>query len=120
MVQINGSDSFATGTEISRGGSQSTSSVSSLDAIKDTVADKLHAVAGAIHQKTGPGQNQENAVAGYAGQAAGWLDDAAEYVRKVEPQKVKSDLKNHVRSNPGRSLLVAGAAGLLLGLIFRR
>ena len=53
-------------------------------------------------------------------QAAGWLDDAAEYVREVDPQKVKSDIQLQVRSNPGRSLLIAGAAGLLLGILLRR
>ncbi|MEK6299255.1 MAG: DUF883 C-terminal domain-containing protein [Acidobacteriota bacterium] len=106
------------GKEVSSYGSPSTSGVSTLDTIKDTVADKLHAVAGAIQQKAG--QNQENAVAGYAGQAAGWLDDAAEYVRDVDQQKVKADLQKQVRNNPGRSLLVAGAAGLLLGFLFRR
>jgi ElaB/YqjD/DUF883 family membrane-anchored ribosome-binding protein len=98
-------------------GSQSASAVS-LDTIKDTVADKLHAVAGAIQQKAG--QNPEVAGAGYAGQAAGWLDDAAGYVREVDPQKIKSDLQKQVRSNPGRSLLIAGAAGLLLGILLRR
>lgn len=118
MDQMNRSDSLTAGKEISSYGSQSTSGVSTLDTIKDTVAEKLHAVAGAIQQKAG--QNQENAVAGYAGQAAGWLDDAAEYVREVDPQKVKSDLQKQVRSNPGRSLLVAGAAGLLLGILLRR
>lgn len=118
MDQTNGINRFAPGTEISPDRSQSTGGGSSLDTIKDTVADKLHAVAGVIQQKAG--QNQESGVAGYAGQAAGWLDDAAEYVREVDPQRVKSDLQKQVRSNPGRSLLVAGAAGLLLGFLLRR
>lgn len=99
-------------------GSRSTSGGSAFETIKDTVADKLHAAAGAIQQKAD--QNQNNAAAGYAGQTAAWLDDAAEYVRDVDPEKVKSDVKNQVRRNPGRSLLVAGAAGLLLGILLRR
>lgn len=118
MDPMNRSESLTAGKEISSYGSPSTGGVSTLDTIKDTVADKLHAVAGAIQQKAG--QNQENAVAGYAGQAAGWLDDAAEYVRDVDQRKVKADLQKQVRNNPGRSLLVAGAAGLLLGFLFRR
>jgi ElaB/YqjD/DUF883 family membrane-anchored ribosome-binding protein len=118
MDQMNRSDSLTGGKEISSYGSQSTSGGSTLDTIKDTVADKLHAAAGAIQQKAG--QNQENAVGGYAGQAAGWLDDAAEYVREVDPHKVKSDIQHQVRSNPGRSLLVAGAAGILIGILLRR
>ena len=118
MDQMNRTESLSEGKEISNYGSPSTSGASTLDTIKDTVADKLHAVAGAIQQKAG--QNQENAVAGYAGQAAGWLDGAAEYVREADQQKVKADLQRQVRSNPGRSLLVAGAVGLVLGFLFRR
>jgi ElaB/YqjD/DUF883 family membrane-anchored ribosome-binding protein len=117
MDQINSKESLTTGNQSSSFESQS-SGASTLDTIKETVADKLHAAASTIHQKAG--QNQDNAVGGYAGQAAGWLDDAAEYVREVDPQKVKADIQHQVRSNPGRSLLVAGAAGLLLGILLRR
>ena len=117
MDQTNSSEFLTAGNQSSSFGSQ-TSGASKLDIIKETVADKLHAAATTIHQKAG--QNQESPVAGYAGQAAGWLDDAAEYVREVDPQKVKSDIQHQVRSNPGRSLLVAGAAGLLLGILLRR
>lgn len=94
------------------------SQTSTLDTIKDTVASKLHAAAGVIQQKA---SESPNTTAGsYAGQAANWLDDAAGYVRDADPQKIKSDLQNQVRHNPGRSLLVAGAAGLLLGFLIRR
>ena len=86
--------------------------------LKDTVADKLHAAAGIIQEKAG--QNQNTTISSYAGQAANWLDDAAEYVREADPQRVKSDVQSQVRRNPGRSLLVAGAAGLLLGFLLRR
>jgi hypothetical protein len=116
MDQINRDSSFTAGNEESRYGSQA--SGVSLDTIKDTVADKLHAVATAIQQK--PGQNQEDRSTGYIGQAAGWLDNAADYVREADPQRVKSDLQKQVRSNPGRSLLIAGAAGLFLGILLRR
>lgn len=116
MDQVNSSESLTAGQGAGFG-SQS-SGGSTLETIKETVADKLHAAASTIQQKAG--QNQENAVAGYAGQAAGWLDNAAEYVREVDPQQVKSDIQHQVRSNPGRSLLIAGAAGLLLGILLRR
>jgi len=112
------SESLTPDIQTSGFGSQSTSGSSTLETIKDTVADKLHAAAGVIQQKAG--QNEDSPVAGYAGQAAGWLDNAADYVRDVDPQKVKSDLQYQVRQNPGRSLLVAGAAGLLLGFLLRR
>jgi ElaB/YqjD/DUF883 family membrane-anchored ribosome-binding protein len=118
MDQMNSSNSL-TGNEDSgygsRGGSQAAGV--SLDTIKEAVADKLHAAAGAIQQKAGQKQLDQG---GYIGQAAGWLDNAAEYVRDVDPQRVKSDLQKQVRSNPGRSLLIAGAAGLFLGILLRR
>jgi len=116
MDQINRGSSHTAENEESSYGSQA--SGVPLDTIKDTVADKLHAVARAIQQNAG--QNQEDRAAGYIGQAAGWLDNAADYVREVDPQRVKSDLQKQVRSNPGRSLLIAGAAGLFLGILLRR
>jgi len=105
-------------TAADRIGFGSQSRGSTLETIKETVADKLHAAASVIQERAE--KNHETAAAGYATQAAGWLDDAAEYVREVDTQKVKSDIRRQVRNNPGRSLLVAGAAGLLLGILLRR
>lgn len=96
---------------------QSTGGNSKLTNIKETVADKLHATAAAIKQKGGQSQGE---LRGYANQAAGWLDGAADYVQEIDPQKVKSDIQNQVKRNPGRSLLIAGAAGLLIGVLLRR
>ena len=117
MAGINQSERLTAGNEntsfeASSGGN------SALDRVKETVAEKLHAAAGAIHQRAE--QNQENAASAYAGQAAAWLDSASDYVRDVDQQKIKADLRNQVRRNPGRSLLVAGAAGLVLGILLRR
>jgi hypothetical protein len=38
----------------------------------------------------------------------------------MEPKKIKDDIIEQARRNPGKSLLVAAAAGLILGAIFRR
>lgn len=89
---------------------------SKLDTIKSTVADKLQSAAGAIRQKA----EGQGAVAGYADKASTLLNDAAGYVRDADPQQIKTDLQNQVKSNPGRALLVAGVAGLLLGVLIRR
>ena len=94
------------------------SRASTVDTLKDTVAGKLQSAASAIQRNAG--QNKNPTLSKYAGQAASWLDDAAGYVRDSDPQKFKTDLQNRVRQNPGRSLLVAGAAGLLLGVLLRR
>ena len=87
-----------------------------VDKIKSTLADKLKDAAGAIKQRAG----EQGAVGNYAGKAGTWLDSAADYVQHFDPQQAKQGLEKSVRSNPGRSLLIAGAAGLLLGAIFRR
>jgi len=91
---------------------------SGLEIFKETVAGKLHAAAEAIQgrAKKNPGHPES----GYASQAAGFLDGAADYVRQFDPEQVKSDVRNQVRHNPGKSLLIAGAVGLLVGFLVRR
>jgi len=96
--------------------SQTSNANSKLDDIKSAVADKLQSAAGTLRQKaTGQGT-----AADYAGKASTWLNDAADYVRDVDPQQVKTDIQDKVKRNPGRSLLIAGVAGLVLGALLRR
>lgn len=95
---------------------ESRNTESKLNTIKNTVADKLQSAAGAVRQKAeGQGTGAE-----YAGKAATFLNDAAGYVREADPQQIKTDIQNQVKNNPGRALLVAGVAGLLLGVLIRR
>ena len=89
---------------------------SGFDQVKSTVADKLAEAANTLRQKSG----QEGAVAGYANQASDWLNSAAAYVRDLDPAQIKSNIQQQVHSNPGRSLLIASAAGLALGILLRR
>ena len=92
---------------------------SAFDQIKSTVASGLHAAAQTIQQKTA-GSDQLSDRASLGSRAATWLDRSADYVSEMEPQRVKTDLENQVRRNPGKSLLIAGVAGLVLGRILRR
>ncbi|HKP11676.1 MAG TPA: hypothetical protein VJZ91_06180, partial [Blastocatellia bacterium] len=71
-------------------------------------------------QSLGAKSGQNTTVSQYAGQASGWLNNAADYVRDIEPEQVKTDIQKQVRSNPGRSLLIAVGAGLALGILLRR
>jgi ElaB/YqjD/DUF883 family membrane-anchored ribosome-binding protein len=91
---------------------------SGLETFKETIAGKLHAAADAIQDRAN--QNPGHPVSGYASQAAGFLDGASNYVRQLNPEQVKSDIRNQVRHNPGKSLLIAGAVGLLVGFLVRR
>jgi ElaB/YqjD/DUF883 family membrane-anchored ribosome-binding protein len=56
----------------------------------------------------------------FGSQASAWLHNSADYVERMEPKKIKDDIAEQVRRNPGKSLLVASAVGLILGAIFRR
>ncbi|HET9529751.1 MAG TPA: hypothetical protein VFQ92_05325 [Blastocatellia bacterium] len=93
---------------------------STFDNVKSTVADKLHSAASTLRQKIDRAENPDNVLGGYGNQASEWLDSSASYVRDMDPQKIKTDIQDQVRRNPGRSLLIAGAAGLILGAILRR
>lgn len=87
--------------------------------IKSTVAEKLQSAAQTIHQKAAQ-SDQENDLTKFGKRAAGWLENSADYVSQVEPGQVRADIENQVRRNPGTSLLIAGAVGLVLGGLLRR
>lgn len=93
---------------------------STFNQVKTTVADKLHTAAAAIRQKVEQSPDPDKAMKGYGSQASEWLEHSADYVRDIDAQKLKTDLQDQVRRNPGRSLLIAGAAGLILGALLRR
>jgi hypothetical protein len=87
--------------------------------IRATTADKLQAAAETLHQKADrSGQPAE--VSAFGHRAADWLERSADYVSEMEPQRLKSDIEDRVRRNPGRSLLIAGIVGLALGGLLRR
>lgn len=94
-------------------------SSSTFQQIRTTVAEKLQSAAQTLHQKT-DGSDQQNEFANFGKRAANWLEHSAEYVSHIEPSQVRSDIETQVRRNPGRSLLIAGAVGLVLGGILRR
>lgn len=86
--------------------------------VKAVVADKLHS-AGQMLQEQAGRQGERSEVGRLGQQAGAWFERSAAYVSDMEPQQVRTDLENQVRRNPGRSLLVAGAVGLVLGRLLR-
>ncbi|MDZ4184900.1 MAG: hypothetical protein U1D97_07980 [Desulfuromonadales bacterium] len=96
-------------------GSESTG----FEKVKNIIADKLQSAAEALSQK-GADQDEESATAKYRKQASEWLDHSADSVRKFEYKKADADIRKYVREKPGRSLLIAGAVGLIIGAILRR
>jgi ElaB/YqjD/DUF883 family membrane-anchored ribosome-binding protein len=104
-----------------RGVSESTfeSSGLKLSNLRASISDSLRTAAGAIQDKVKEAGEESN-LSRYGYQASRWLNASADYVRDMDFQAVKSDLETKVRRNPGRSLLVAAAAGLIIGTVFRR
>lgn len=92
---------------------------SALGQIKSTVAKQLSSAAQALHQQSARTERPTE-FSKFGEQAAGWLERSADYVNEFEPQRLKTDLETEVRRNPGRSLLIAGVAGLVLGKLLRR
>jgi ElaB/YqjD/DUF883 family membrane-anchored ribosome-binding protein len=92
---------------------------SKFDNVKETVAEKLRGAANALHDKVAQsGQNET--IYNYGQQAEKFLNRSADYIRDLDLEQVNTDIKEGVRRNPGRSLLIAGAVGLLLGVLVRR
>lgn len=89
------------------------------DKVKTAIANGLSQVADVIEQKAKSGQTPEP-LANYARQASDLLDASADYVRSIDPGEVKQEIETRVRANPGRTLLIAAAVGLLLGIVIRR
>jgi ElaB/YqjD/DUF883 family membrane-anchored ribosome-binding protein len=118
MNEIDNTTTLAGGEASSRFGSRPPGADSTLGNFKNKIAEKLQAAAEEIQDKSR--QNPGSPVAAYAGPAVGFLEDAADYVRQVDPEQIKTDLKTRVRRNPGKSLLIAGAVGLLFGVLVRR
>ena len=88
----------------------------SFEQVKSGLADKMRQAADTLFGQAVDAQGAEN----FGSQAGGWLHDSADYIEQMEPAKIKADLTRQMRRNPGKSLLVAGAVGLILGAILRR
>ena len=87
--------------------------------IKTVIADKMHEVAATVGEKAAR-QDAQPAVAKYGKQAAEVLDESADYIEQFDIEQADARVREYVRQNPGLSLLIAGATGLIIGAIFRR
>ena len=77
-------------------------------------------IGGANASQKADRSGQPTEVSALGHRAADWLERSADYLSEMEPQRLKSDIENQVRRNPGRSLLIAGIVGLALGGLLRR
>jgi ElaB/YqjD/DUF883 family membrane-anchored ribosome-binding protein len=87
--------------------------------LKNIIADNLHYGAEALGEKAA-NQDAQSGIAHHGKQASEWLDKSAEYVRQFDCEQADARVREYVRQNPGRSILIAGGVGLIIGVIFRR
>jgi len=100
-------------------GFQAPGNPSAFENIRNRIADKLHEAAkGLSHKATR--QDEQSGMAGYGEQASEWLDQSARYVRQFDYKQANARVREYVKQSPGRSLLIAGAVGLVIGAILRR
>jgi ElaB/YqjD/DUF883 family membrane-anchored ribosome-binding protein len=99
--------------------SQDSAKSAGFENVKSFIADKLHDVAGALNEKE-EGQDAQSGIGPYGKQASEWLDQSAEYVRRFGYEQANTRVREYVRQSPGRSLLIAGGVGLIIGAILRR
>jgi len=86
---------------------------------KTVIADKIHKVAEVLGDKARD-QKAQSGMAQYGKKASEWLDQSAEYVRQFDYEQADAGVREYVRQKPGRSLLIAGGIGLMIGAMLRR
>jgi ElaB/YqjD/DUF883 family membrane-anchored ribosome-binding protein len=87
--------------------------------VKNIIAEKLHDAAKGLGEKAAE-QDAHSGIAQYGKQASEWLDQSAEYVRQFNYEQANARVRDYVKQSPGRSLLIAGAVGLVIGAMLRR
>jgi len=92
---------------------------SGFENVKTVIADKIHKVAEVLGDKARD-QKAQSGMAQYGKKASEWLDQSAEYVRQFDYAREDAKVREYVKQSPGRSLLIAGAVGLVIGAIWRR
>ena len=83
---------------------------------KENIAEKLERAACSLERQAESGQ----AMGPYSRQASEWLHHSARYVRAFDIKQADADLRNQIRTHPGKSILIGLAAGAVVGYMFRR
>jgi ElaB/YqjD/DUF883 family membrane-anchored ribosome-binding protein len=91
-----------------------------VDRVKGAAAQALHAAADLLRHRAEGASGQFSALTNYGQQASDFLARSANFVEDMDMERVQRQIEDAVRRNPARSLLIAGAVGLLLGATLRR
>jgi len=93
-----------------------TTTGNSFNSVKQSIAEKLERAASSLGR-----QSEEGSVLRpYGRQASEWLHQSAEYVRDFDIQRADAELRNQIRTHPGRTILAGFGVGVLVGLLIRR
>jgi ElaB/YqjD/DUF883 family membrane-anchored ribosome-binding protein len=94
--------------------------------LKAQLADKLETSAGRLRRRATDTAKVDDAiaktkekVAGASERVASGMESSAEWLRNANLSSVQQKLERQVRENPGRTLLIAGAIGYVLGRAFK-
>jgi ElaB/YqjD/DUF883 family membrane-anchored ribosome-binding protein len=94
--------------------------------MKTQLADKLETGAGRLRQRATNTQTIDSAiattkqrVAQTSDRVAAGMERSADWLRNTNVTSFQQGLERRVRDNPGRTLLIAGAIGYLLGRAFK-
>jgi ElaB/YqjD/DUF883 family membrane-anchored ribosome-binding protein len=94
--------------------------------LKTQLADKLETSAGRLRRRANDTAKIDDAiamtkekVADASDRVANGMERGADWLRKANLSAVQEKLEREVRENPGRTLLIAGAIGYLLGRAFK-
>ena len=94
--------------------------------LKVQLADKLETSAGRLRQRATDTAKIDDAiavtkekVADASDRVASGMERSAEWLRNANLSAVQERLERQVRENPGRTLLIAGAIGYVLGRAFK-
>jgi ElaB/YqjD/DUF883 family membrane-anchored ribosome-binding protein len=94
--------------------------------MKTQLADKLETGAGRLRQRVTNTRKIDDAiattkqrVADTSDRLAAGMERSADWLRNTNMTSFQQGLERQVRENPGRTLLIAGAIGYLLGRAFK-
>jgi len=90
-----------------------------IEEVRTSTASRLHNTAATLHDRADhiPGVQQ---ACGFMHRAADKLNTVADYMGEKDTKQMLADAEGAAKRNPGRSLLIAGALGFLLGRALRR
>ena len=94
--------------------------------MKTQLADKLETGAGRLRQRATNTKKLDNAISTTkqrvvetSDRVAAGMERSADWLRNANVTSFQQGLERQVRDNPGRTLLIAGAIGYLLGRAFK-